>query len=247
MNRTNHTDNAFRLVAHRGGLYHRPENTIAAFENMYNQGVRWVEFDVRMSRDNVPILFHDERIHIPGSGNRVVRELDLADLQKVDVGGGELLPTVRELFEKFDRSFSYDIELKVMDAVEEVVRLVREFDLAGQTILTSFIPEALQLSSELIPEVARGFLLDRLTGRLVDEHHAVRAACLLGCECLLPHHRILTAEWTQAAQAEGLKVIPWTVNKLADARRLLNIGVDGFVSDRPDYLRGLVESGGGLI
>jgi len=231
----------FHLVAHRGGLYYRPENTLAAFEYIVERGIEWLETDVRLSRDDVPVLFHDEGISPPGSGYRFIRDLDVHDLKAIDVGGGELLPTLRDLLERFGTDICYDLDVKELDAVDGTISLIKEFEVEARTIITSFIPEALQRAREIAPELKRGFLLDRLTGSLVDGRHAVNAAKLLDCEYFLPHHRILSADWAQMAKDEGLKIVVWTVNRLPDARRLLNLGVDGFVSDRPDYLREAIK------
>ena len=218
-----------RLVAHRGGLYYRPENTLAAFEYIIERGINWIEVDVRLTGDGIPVLFHDEQVQVPGSGYRQIRELVKSDLEVIDVGGGERMPTLRETLEKFRDRTSFDLELKELDAVEKVVNLIREFDLLEKSIITSFMPETLQKTGELLPEIGRGFLLDRLTGRLVDGKRVVRTARLLECEYLLPHYKLLTKEWTAEAHSQGLKVLPWTVNHLSEAKRLLKFGVDGFV------------------
>ncbi len=231
----------FHLIAHRGGLYYRPQNSMAAFDYILDKGIEWIETDVRLSRDRIPVIFHDERIHLPGSGYRAVRELDGRELKTIDIGGGELLPTVRDLFERYTNRTNYDFDIKDLEAIDVIVPLIRKFGLESQTLITSFIPDALQRAREVAPDISRGLLLDRLTGRLVDGRHAVNAARLLDCEFFLPYYKILNTEWAKAARSEGLKVIVWTVNQLSDARRLLKLGVDGLISDRPDYLRGLVE------
>lgn len=231
-----------RFVAHRGGLYYRPENTLAAVEYISGQGIDWVECDVRISRDGIPVVFHDERFQAPGRGNQEIRELDAQVLSTIDVGGGELLPTVRVLLERFGGKLNFDLDIKVLDAVDKVVALIREFGLERRVIISSFYVEALQRSQELAPEIARGFLLDRLTGRLVNGRAAVRAACLLECEYFLPHFKILKPEWAKAARSKGVKVIPWTVNQVSDAQRLIEFGIDGFISDRPDWLKAQLAS-----
>jgi len=233
-------DRKLRFVAHRGGLYYRPENTLAAIEYISVQGIEWVECDVRMSRDGVPVLFHDERLQAPGKGNREVRELDADVLRTIDVGGGQMLPILREVLERFGSKLNFDLDIKELDVVDKVVGLIKKLELESKIIITSFYVEALQRSRELAPEIARGFLLDRLTGRLVNGKAAVRAAGLLDCEYFLPHFMILKPEWAKEAQSRGLKVIPWTVNQVKDALRLIDFGIDGFISDRPDYLKALL-------
>ncbi|MDP8237995.1 MAG: glycerophosphodiester phosphodiesterase [Candidatus Hatepunaea meridiana] len=237
MKTTLHINKNLLFIAHRGGLYYRPENSIAAVDYIYKQNIHWIESDVRMSKDGIPVLFHDERLHVPGLGNRAVRELHSRDLKKIDVGGGEMIPTLEGLLKRFGDKLSFDFDIKELDAVERVIALIKKFKLEQKIVITSFIPEALQRSLELAPDIKRGFLLDRLTGALVDGQHAVNAALLLKCDFFIPHFKLLSLDWAGTAQAKGLKVMVWTVNRLNDARKLIEMGVCGLISDRPDYLR----------
>ena len=107
-------------------------------------------------------------------------------------------------------------------------------------MISSFYAEALQRSRKIAPEITRGYLIDRLTGRLVNGKAAVRAAKLLKCEYFLPHFKLLSQDWAEAALAGGLHIIPWTVNKVEDAQRLIDYGVSGLISDKPDYLKALL-------
>lgn len=231
----------FRLVAHRGGLYYRPENTLAAFENMAEMGIEWVECDVRLTNDQVAVLFHDESL--PGHGARTgfVRDLPYKTLSEIDVGGGERIPTVDDFLKHFSNRFHFDIEIKELDVVEAVIKSVKKHHLEDRVLISSFIPEALQNCQNIAPEIRRGLLMDRLVGGLVDTKSALKAATLLRCECFLPEYRTLNPTRVKMAHDSGLKVIPWTVNRLADAQQLINFGVDGLISDRPDYFRELAE------
>jgi len=224
----------FLLIAHRGGLFYRPENTLAAFQHQLELGIRWVECDLRLGRDGAPVLVHDDRLMVPGSGYRQVREMSLKQLQQYDAGGGEGVPTLRRLFEKFGNSLFFDLELKELDAVEPVVKLISEFKVASRLFLTSFIPEVLQQLREIAGELPRGLLIDRISGVLVDGNSAVHTAGLLGCRYLLPEFHILNRDWIASAHAAGIGIIPWTVNRLRDAERLKEMGVDGLISDKPD-------------
>ncbi len=222
------------LIAHRGGLYYRPENSFTAFEHSISLGAEWVECDIRLSRDLVPVVHHDDRISLPTGGDKGVRELDHNTLAKMDIGGGESVPVLKEVLHRFGRKLCINLELKELDAVEKVIHLILDMGLVERVIISSFIPEAIQLSRDIAPEIPRGLLVDRLTGRIVGPKSAVKAGAMFRCEYFLPHYSALSADWVSAAKNEGMKVLPWTVNRLDDGKRLIDLGVDGLVSDRID-------------
>jgi len=207
---------------------------MAAFENSLALGIRWVECDVRLAAGGAPALSHDERVPTPGAGWQPLRELDAEQLQSCDMGGGEPVPLLRQLFAALGRELYFDLEIKELDVVEPVVELVAEFGLEERVVMTSFIPEALQLAVQEAPHLSRGLLLDRITGALVDARSAVNAARLLDCRWFQPEYRTTDAEMVRLAHQEGFKVVPWTVNRPADVERLMEMGVDGIISDRPD-------------
>lgn len=233
-------NNSFFLIAHRGGRYYRPENSLSAFQFCVDSGIEWIECDVRLSKDGVPILRHDDRLSVPDIGSQAVREMPYSQIRTIDIGGGEYIPTLVELLERFKDQLCFNLELKEIDTVPDVVSLVKLFDVSERVIITSFIPEAVQLVGDMLPDVAKGLLIDRLTGNLTGGRSAVNAARLLGCRFILPHYRLIGDDWIKEAKSEGLKIVSWTVNQRSDARRLLKMGVDGLISDRPDYLRALI-------
>ena len=198
---------------------------------------------MRLTRDHVAVLYHDHRCQIPGEGSFGVRELDFNRLKTLDIGGGEQDPALKTLFERYGDKLSFDLELKEIDAAQEVVKLLDEFDMHGRVIISSFIPEALQMAYDLASDVPRGLLVDRLAGRLSGGRNAVRAAGLLKCRYILPHAGLVNREWISEAASEGLKTIAWTVNRFDEGQKLLNMGIDGLISDKPDIFQAIVSNG----
>ena len=231
----------FLLIAHRGGLYYRPENTMAAFENAREMKISWIECDVRISRDNIPVLIHDERIFSNGGTRPMVRDLDYREIREFDVGGGEYIPTLEQVLTKFGSDLMFDLEIKELDAVEKVAQVVSKCIDIERVMFTSFIPDALQIARKFAPEIVRGLLVDRLTGRLAGGKSAVKAALLLGCDYFLPHFHRLSPEWSRAAHSEGLKVIPWTLNKIENVEKMLSCEVDGLISDDPPAVMRMID------
>jgi len=229
------------IIAHRGGLFYRPENTLAAFKNTFEMNMNWVECDIRITRDNIPVLVHDERISGNGGERPVVRDLDYKEIRRIDVGGGEYIPTLEQVLIEFGAILMFDLEIKELDAVDEVIRVVEKYIDTERVIITSFIPDALQSVRKLAPDIVRGLLVDRLTGRLAGVKRAIKAARLLGCDYFLPHSNRLSPEWSRAAHNEGLKVVPWTVNKIDNVEKMLTCQVDGLITDDPEAVRSMVD------
>lgn len=230
----------FMLIAHRGGLFYRPENTMAAFENAREMNMNWIECDIRISRDSVPVLIHDERISSNGGSKPMVRDLGYSQIRKFDVGGGEYIPTLEQVLTEYGDDFMFDLEIKELDAVEDAIKVVNNCVDIERVMISSFIPDALQTARQLAPEIVRGLLVDRITGRLAGGKSAVKAARLLGCEYFLPHFHRLSSEWSRAAHNEGLKVIPWTLNKVEDVEKMLRCQVDGLISDDPQAVSQMI-------
>lgn len=231
---------SFYLIAHRGGLFYRPENSRAAFEHSLSLGIEWAECDVRLSRDLTPVLHHDDRIALPKGRDKGIRELSVRELASIDIGGGESVPTLKRVLQEFGQNLHFDIELKELDTIEKVIQLIHNLNLIDRVIISSFIPEALQAARDISPAIARGLLVDRLTGRIIGPKSAVKAGVMFQCQYFLPHYLGLSSEWISAASSEGMKVIPWTVNKLEDGKKLIEQGVNGLISDRADQFFSLI-------
>ena len=146
------------ILGHRGASAVAPENTLAAFSRAISDGADGIEFDVRLSRDGVPVVIHDDTLKRTGLIDRLVSELTAAELQEVDVGSwfaettrnltatfrGEKLPTLTQVFELFSANNGrLYIEMKC-DKDEgsllaaEVVRLTREARMAERVVVESF-------------------------------------------------------------------------------------------------------------
>lgn len=232
-----------RWVAHRGAGRLAPENTLAAFRTGAAHGYRMFECDVKLSSDGVPFLLHDSTLERTTSGQGTAGAQSWQALSQLDAGSwysrafaGEPLPTL-EAVTRFCQHNGYllNIEIKPTPGTErqtgEVVaataaRLWQGF--AVPPLLTSFQPEALQGAGAIAPELPRGLLLDTLwTGWL-------ETARTLGCVAVVCNQALWdTASLTQAKSA-GLRCLSYTVNDEWAAQRLLDLGVDGIITDRVD-------------
>lgn len=230
------------MLAHRGLAIDAPENTMLAFEHAVRAGADYLETDVHLSADGVAVLAHDptlERVAV-GRGERLA-DLALAELRRVDLGANQGFATLGELLHAFPRA-RLNIDVKTDAAVEATVEAVRRADAADRVLLTAFSDTRRRRLTAMVPGVAtsagRTSVL-RAHAASVTRNGPLMRRAVSGAHALqIPERvgrmRLLSPALVDTAHAAGLEVHVWTVNEVADMRRLLALGVDGIVTDRAD-------------
>jgi glycerophosphoryl diester phosphodiesterase len=235
-----------RYAAHRGAGKRAPENTLAALKLGHAFGYRMVEIDVKLSADGVAFLLHDSTLQRTTNGYgradaRIWRELAL-----LDAGGwhsaayaGEPLPTLAAAA-SFCRAndVAINIEIKPSPGRERETGAAVAIDAATlwqgvdlPPILSSFSEIALAAAREAVPELPRALLCERLPVNW-------RERCsTLECAALDLRHTSIKPPLIEAARAEGLRVLAWTVNDPERAQRLVDWGVDTVITDAVDKVR----------
>jgi glycerophosphoryl diester phosphodiesterase len=246
---------ATRVAAHRGGAGLWPENSLLAFRQALALGVDALEFDLHMTADGEVVVLHDPTLERTTTGAGRVRDLKLADLAgaRLKARDGtvtdELIPTFAQVLDLASKGSAELLpEIKVdanrqrYDRIEDkVLALVRARGLSARTTIQAFQPETIRRLRELEPKartmllVARGDV-ERDRARPAE---AVRRARDLGATDLGMNHRLIDADVMAAARADGVRVSAWTVNDEADIRRMIDLGVDVVMSDRPDLAKRL--------
>jgi glycerophosphoryl diester phosphodiesterase len=246
---------ATRVAAHRGGAGLWPENSLLAFRQALGLGVDALEFDLHMTADGEVVVLHDPTLERTTTGAGRVRDLKLADLAgaRLKARDGtvtdELIPTFAQVLDLASKGsaellpeIKIDANRQRYDRIEDkVLALVRARGLSARTTIQAFQPETIRRLRELEPKartmllVARGDV-ERDRARPAE---AVRRARDLGATDLGMNHRLIDADVMAAARADGVRVSAWTVNDEADIRRMIDLGVDVVMSDRPDLAKRL--------
>jgi glycerophosphoryl diester phosphodiesterase len=243
------------VAAHRGGAALWPENSLLAFRSALALGVDALEFDLHLTADGEVVVLHDPTLDRTSTGNGSVRDLKLANLADIRLKTregavtGERVPTFAQVLDLVAPTSAEILpEIKVdanrqrYDGIEEkVLALIRARGLMARTTIQAFQVETIRRVRELEPKartmllVARGDV-ERDRARPAE---AVRRARELGATDLGMNHRLLDADVMSAARAAGIRVSAWTVNEEADIRRMIDLGVDVVMSDRPDLAKRL--------
>jgi glycerophosphoryl diester phosphodiesterase len=228
-------------IAHRGAGTLAPENTLAAFREGARHGWRAFECDVKLSSDDVPFLLHDATLERTSDGSGSA-ERPWAELSRLDAGGwhsrtfaGEPMPTLEAVARWVRRNgFALDVEIKpVPDQAVHTGRLVameaaRLWSGAEPPLLSSFSPHALAGAREGAAALPRALLLDRFWDGWFD------VAAQLGCVGVIASFEMIDAALVERLHGAGLRAAAYTVNEEAEARRLIDLGIDGIVTDAVD-------------
>lgn len=231
-------------IAHRGAGKLAPENTLAAFRVGAAHGWRAFECDVKLSADGELFLLHDATLARTTDGGDVVAgERPWAELACRDAGSwhgpahaGEPIPRLAAIAAWCRRNgHALNLEIKPTPGTEAatgaaVARAVRALwrDAGHRPLLSSFRPEALLAAQAEAPEVPRGLLLD------TDWPGWPGVADTLAVVAVITNHRWMDAALVERLHAQGRRALCYTVNERDDARRLIEAGVDGLISDAVD-------------
>ncbi|MEY4639199.1 MAG: hypothetical protein RLY13_197 [Actinomycetota bacterium] len=236
-----------RVLAHRGLVDEfGVENTLSAFAAAAHCGVTHIETDVQVTRDGVPVLFHDDTLLRVAGIRMKIRSLTLAELKKIDIGFGNRVPTLEEAFKRFPQLF-FNLDVKVAKAAPAIAEVVNRLELHDRVLLTSFSDRRRKQATSLLHRPVAASAGSATVLRLV-------AAATPGLSWLKPKQDVLAQ--IQAVQIPikfgplrldrsnfiaklndlKLEVHFWTVNNPAEVERLLSIGAAGFVTDKSDLV-----------
>lgn len=234
-----------QIIGHRGACAYAPENTLASIRKAAAQGARWVEFDVRLTREGDLVLMHDEDVKRTTNGRGRVVDLTLADIGALDAGAwfggafaGERVPTLIETIALLgELGLGANIEIKAGKAEVRATAaaLARILDAhwpraGAPPLISSFAVEALETMQASAPHWPRGLLLPELKGDwrgVLDR---------LDATTLNIDHKPLDAGKVAIARGAGRPVLCYTVNDPARARQLFAWGIAAVFTDRPDAL-----------
>jgi glycerophosphoryl diester phosphodiesterase len=232
------------LIGHRGLAARAPENTIASIEAAIRAGLSWIEFDVRLTADRVPVLLHDASLDRTTNGTGRVAELSLEDLRSVDAGArfdlafaGERIPTLDRALDAIEGRATAVIEMKVDGPGEEalahaVLRVLERRPRSGRHVLTSMDWGLLDGAAIHVPGIEIALTVHRLEPR--DE---IATASRTGAAAVHPHHTRVDERYVERAHAAGLVVRTYTVNDRILLERIARAGADAVFTDGPSILR----------
>lgn len=223
------------ILGHRGASADAPENTLKAFKLAIEQGADGFEFDVQLSADGIPVVIHDHTVERTTNGRGAVQAMTAAELQTLDAGDGEPIPTLEQLFETFGDTVLYNIEIKDdswrnQGTEAAVGQLIAKYQLQTKCLVTSFNALAMRRGREVIPAETPMGMIRMLIPQKYSYH-------LFNGQADHPHYMLVNPEYMNWAKRRNYRIHVWTVDDPKVAQRLVNLGVHGLITNKPQFIR----------
>ena len=235
-----------RIIGHRGAAAYAPENTLEGIHTAADMGVEWVELDVKLTKDQVPIIFHDDTLERTTDTSGNVADMTLDDIQQLDAGLwfgesfiGAKIPTLEQAVDVLiERDLGLNLEIKSCPGRErETAEVALDilssiWDDHDRLLISSFSHVSLEAAQEMATDWHRGLLLPEEWPENWNE-----LAEYLKVSTINLNGNTVTREQVESAIDLELPVLAYTVNEPDRARFLQSWGVDGFFTDTPDVLQ----------
>lgn len=247
-------------IAHRGSRYFWPENTMTAFAGAVELGYEYLETDLHMTADGVLVCIHDPTVDRTTDASGPVSALTFDELSRLDAGfrhrgpdghtyrgEGVRVPALEELVTSFPEA-RLIVDLKADGMTGELARLIERHDLADRIVVGSFSDRRIdrfiadtdgRIATSTGPRATRGWVVASRVGRAANG-----PASALQVPVQMRGVRVVDRKLIEAAHQRGLAVHVWTVNLRSEMEDLLDLGVDGIVTDRVDILRDVLTERG---
>jgi glycerophosphoryl diester phosphodiesterase len=253
------------VIAHQGGEQLFPSNTMLAFAGAVEMGVDVLELDIHATADDVIVAIHDDTVDRTTDGSGRISELAFSELAQLDAGyywtgdegqtfpfrgQGITIPSLKEIFTAFpNMPMNIEIKQESPSIVSSFCRLLSEFGKGEQVLVASFHQTTIEEFRAQCTGVATSMVESEI--RLLYGLNLARLGAIFrapGHAIQIPEYsgdlHVATESFVRAAHAHNVEVHVWTVNEVEDMQRLLDVGVDGIITDRPDRLLELVNSNG---
>ncbi|MBH0162171.1 glycerophosphodiester phosphodiesterase [Fictibacillus sp. 26RED30] len=235
-----------QTVAHRGASGYAPENTMAAFQKGVDMKSDYIEIDVQETKDGELVVIHDVTLDRTTNGTGYVKDHTLEEIRQLDAGSyfgeefiGEKVPTFEEVLDEFRGKTGILIELKATyyypEIEEKVAAAIKERNMHlpahDKIIIQSFEFGSMQQMDKLLPRVPVGVL----TSNAADLSEAKLDEFATYAEFVNPSRTLVNSSIVDEVHERHMGIMAWTVRNKPEVQPLLDAGVDGIITDYPDY------------
>jgi len=223
-------------VGHRGAAAYAHENTAASFDMAIKCRADIIEFDLRRIADGTIVLFHDRYIRLQSGKRKAVSKARMSEMERFAGRSGFQLATFEEILRRFGQRIPMNIEVKIGGIEREIVTLLRKFPPAFEPTLSSFYPWILGR----LQRIDNGFRTALIVGQsginLLTRPMLGRLIPRLGISAMHLQDSIVSKGLVAYLKRAGVSVMVWTVDEPNAMRKLIRLGVDGIITNKPDIL-----------
>ncbi|MGM8214044.1 glycerophosphodiester phosphodiesterase [Bacillaceae bacterium W0354] len=237
------------IFAHRGASKYAPENTMPAFKLAKKLGADGIELDVQLTKDDVPVIIHDENIRRTTNGTGFVQDYTLEQLKQLDAGywfSRRFIETpivsLQEFLDWFvTTNLLLNVELKTnvieYPLIEKyVLQLIHNYEVQDRTIISSFNPNSIKRVRELDPKINLAWLT-KMPIRKADEFMTE-----IGANQAHVKARLLSSKMVKHMIQHDIPLRVYTVNRLSTLRKCMRLQVDGIFTDVPDIMKNFIQT-----
>lgn len=240
------------VIAHRGGMGQWPGETLYAFEQATKAGADVLEMDIHAARDGELVLMHNDTIDETTNGTGSVRNFSLAELKRLDAGyrwtqdAGKTYPfrgqgvtvaALKEVFEKFPQMrMNIEIKQSQPSLIPAFCKMIRDYRMAEKVLVASFSDSVIREFRRQCPEVATSAAASEVSDFISKDGASAGGSGKPEPDALQVPYRVITKKFLDRAHQFNLQVHAWTVNDAGEMKRMIDLGVDGIITDFPGPL-----------
>ena len=221
----------FFIIGHRGACYYEPENTLRSFKKALKLKCKYIECDVRLTKDNKIVIMHDETVNRTTNGKGSVKDFTLKELKKLNAGKGEKIPTLQEYINLLKNKTIMVIEIKKdKDIVKRLIKAIRKNKIEDKILIVSFHPNYLKEIKKHNKNIKTGLLSVRPL-LLIKKARRCKA------DLVSVYHGFLSKKLIKKIHKNNLKIFAYERVKEnlseKNIKKLINLGLDGMALNKP--------------
>jgi glycerophosphoryl diester phosphodiesterase len=231
------------ISAHRGGSIEAPENTIESFKYSIELGSSYIETDVQLSSNGIPYIFHDDDLKRLFGKNIIFNSLHSDEIDELILFDKYKIPTLESTLQKFPDTL-FQIDVKTDEVVLPTMEVIKKTNSTDKVCIASFSSKRLKQVHKLYPEICLSMgpfeVMKLLLASFGLYRNKVPGNCLQ-----IPIYqygiKLVTKRFINYIHSIGLKIHVWTINDEDTMQKLIDLGVDGIITDRPKALKDLLS------
>ena len=231
------------ISAHRGGSIEAPENTLESFEYAIKMGCSYIETDVQLSADGIPYIFHDDDLNRLFKKDTIFNSLYSTEIEKLKLFDSYQIPKLETALKKFPNTL-FQIDIKTDEVAIPTMRVIEALNAFDRICIASFNSNRLKTVKDMFPNTCLSMGPKEVLKLLLSSFGIYKKEILGDC-LQIPIYKygikLVTNRFVKYVQSVGLKIHVWTINDADTMQKLINLGVDGIITDRPKLLKDLLS------